>query len=75
MVHCFAFASATLLFCYSATAQVLSLEVFTLLHCCSATFYFLFLGCCLSLIFFVGIIFIAFKNINNIVEGGKEQFY
>ena len=31
MVHCSAFASATLLFCCSAAAQVLSFEVFTLL--------------------------------------------
>ena len=32
------------------------------------------LGCCLGLIFVIGIIFIAFKNINNNVEGAKINF-
>ena len=39
-------------------------------------FLFYFLGCCLGLIFVVGLtFFIAFKNINDIIKGGKVQFY
>ena len=35
------------------------------------------LGCCLSSYFccWANFFFIAFKNINNIVKGGKMQFY
>ena len=72
-LFCLCFCYITVLLqCRCPSPEFGGLHSSTLLVC---YIFFFFLGCCLSLIFFVGIIFIAFKNINNIVEGGKEQFY